>query len=66
MALFYFYYVYFLLALPWMFLGQGLNLCYSSDLSHYSDNTGSLTRCATRELLLYLCLIKANYVVFST
>ena len=25
------------------FLGQGLNLCQSSDLSHSSDNTGSLT-----------------------
>ena len=33
------------------FLGQGLNLCHSSNLSRYSDNAGSLTCCATRELL---------------
>ena len=33
------------------FLGQGLNLCYSSDLSHSSDNAGSLTHWASRELL---------------
>ena len=30
----------------WMFLGQGLNLCHSSNLSHSSDNAGSLTCCA--------------------
>ena len=29
--------------------GQGLNPCHSSDLSHNSDNTGSLTCCATWE-----------------
>ena len=29
----------------WNFLGQGLNLCHSS------DSTGSLTHCTTRELL---------------
>ena len=33
----------------WKFLGQGLNLRHSSDLSHCSDNWGSLTCCATRE-----------------
>ena len=32
------------------FPGQGLNPHHSSDLSHKSDNTGSLTCCATREL----------------
>ena len=33
------------------FPGQGSNLHHSSDLSRCSDNTGSLTYCATRELL---------------
>ena len=32
------------------FLGQGLNLCHSSNPSSYSDNIGSLTPGATREL----------------
>ena len=32
------------------FLGQGLNLCHGSILSHSSDSTGSLTHWATREL----------------
>ena len=27
----------------WKFLGQGLNLCQSSDPSHSNDNTRSLT-----------------------
>lgn len=31
------------------FLGQGSNLCHSSDPSHYSDNARSLTHCATEE-----------------
>jgi len=31
--------------------GQGSNPQHSSDLSHCTDNTGSLTRCATREIL---------------
>ena len=31
------------------FLGQGSNPGHSSNLSHSSDNTGSLTQCATRE-----------------
>ena len=30
----------------WQFLGQGLNLHHSSDLSHCSDNAGSLACCA--------------------
>ena len=34
----------------WIFLGQGLNLCHSSDPSHSSDNTGSLTYYTTRKL----------------
>ena len=34
----------------WKFLGQGSNPHHSSDLSCYSDNPESLTRCATREL----------------
>ena len=34
----------------WKFPGKGLNPCHSSDLSHCSDNTGSLTCCTTREL----------------
>ena len=35
----------------WKFLGQGSILCHSRDLSHNnSDNTGSLTHWATREL----------------
>lgn len=32
------------------FLGQGSNLCHNGVLRHSSDNTGPLTRCATREL----------------
>ena len=35
----------------WKFPGQGLNLNLSSDLSCRSDNAGSLSHCATRELL---------------
>ena len=34
----------------WKFPGQGSNLCHSSDPSCCSDNTRSLTYCATREL----------------
>ena len=36
----------------WKFLGRGSNPSHSSNLSHCSDNTGSLTRCATMDLLL--------------
>ena len=39
-------------------LGQGLNLCHSSDLSYNSDNTRSLTCCATRKLQLWCILIR--------
>ena len=38
----------------WTFLSQGLNLHHSSDSIHSSDNTRSLTHCATRELLFVL------------
>ena len=38
----------------WKFLGQGLNLHHSSNLSLYSDYTGSFTCCATREFLQFL------------
>ena len=34
----------------WKFLGQGLNLCHSSDPSHSSDNVKSFNLQATREL----------------
>ena len=33
----------------WKFLGQGTNLCYSSNPSCCSDNAGSLTYHTTRE-----------------
>ena len=32
------------------FLGQLFNLCHSSNPSYCNDNTGSSTRCTTREL----------------
>ena len=38
----------------WKFPDQGLNPCYSSDLSSCSDSCGSLTYCTTRELILEL------------
>ena len=38
----------------WNFWGQGSNPCHSSDLSHSSDNSGSLTCGATRELDFFL------------
>ena len=34
----------------WKFLGLGTNPCHSSNSSHCSDNTGSLTNCTAREL----------------
>ena len=34
----------------WIFLGQESNLYHSSNPSYCSDNAGSLTHCATREL----------------
>ena len=42
----YFHFFFFFFACAcgtWKFLGQGLNPSYSSNLSLYSDNTGSLT-----------------------
>ena len=41
----------------WKFPGQVSNVCVSSDPSHSSDNTGSLTCCATWKLL-YFCHFK--------
>ena len=42
------------------FLGQGLNLCHSSNPSHSSDNAGSLTSRPTRNSqnfhFLFVCL----------
>ena len=38
----------------WKFLGQGSNLCHSSNPSCCSGNAESLTCCATRELFIYL------------
>ena len=46
----------FFLAVPcgmWKFPRQGLNLSHNCNLSLCSDNTGSLTHCAIRELLIY-------------
>ena len=39
-----------------MFPGPGSNTYLSSDLSHSSDNAGSLTCCATREVQDWLIL----------
>ena len=47
----------------WKSLGQGLDLDHSSDLSSCSNNTGSLTRCTTRELIMGLfdvCILGNN------
>ena len=44
----------------WKFPSQGLNQCHSSDPS--SDSTGSLTYCATRELL-ELCEFYSTFPV---
>ena len=38
----------------WKFPGQGSNPPHSCDLSHGSNNAGSLTCCATKELLIRL------------
>ena len=37
------------------FLGQGSNLCHSSDLSHSSDNAGSLTHEVIKEFCKLTC-----------
>ena len=44
----------------WKFQGQGANLHHSSDQSHSSDNAGSLTHGATRELLKLMLLFLKN------
>ena len=36
----------------WNFMSQVSNLCHSSHPSHYNNNVGFLTWCATRELLI--------------
>ena len=41
----------------WKFLGQRQNLSHSSDPSHCSDNTRSLTHCAKRDLLVPCFLV---------
>ena len=46
----------------WKFPGQGLNLCHSSTLSRCSDNTGSLSHCATRELLDVFIFFQKSYI----
>ena len=52
--LFYFFFFFFFCLTHgmWKPLGQGSNLHHSSDPSHFSDNSGSLTRCAI-ELLIF-------------
>ena len=48
----------------WKFPSQGWNLHLSSNLSCCSDNTGSLTLCATRELIdLFIYLI--TYLIWG-
>ena len=42
----------------WKFPDQGSNPCHSSNQSHYSDNTRSLTHWATRELLPVLFFVE--------
>lgn len=46
------FFFFFFLAVPRgiQFLGQGWSPRHSSDPSHCSDNVGSLTHCAAREL----------------
>ena len=45
----------------WKFLGQGLNLCQSSDLNHSSDNARFLTLCASGGLLKVLLLQSLHF-----
>ena len=45
----------------WKFLGQGLNLCHSSDLGCCRDSTGYVTYCTTRKLLYRLFLMLFGY-----
>ena len=44
----------------WKFLGQGLNLSHSSNLSCCSDNARSLTCCTTRELPEKIIFLTSN------
>ena len=52
----------------WKFLGQGSNLCHSSDQGCCSDDVGYLTRCATGEFrvitFLYLYNIYNIYYIY--
>ena len=42
-----------MIALFWLRLRHtGLNPCHGSDPSHYRDHAGSLTHCATGELMI--------------
>ena len=54
------------LATLWKFWGQGLNLSYSIGLSHRSDNTGSLSHWATRELQFHLYYMKRKIISLSS
>ena len=47
------------------FLGQGSNLCHSSDPSHSSDNAGSLTLWTNRELTCRLNFKRAISKMYS-
>ena len=52
----------------WKFLGQGLNLCHSSNPSCHRDNARSLTYCATKELfviLISISLMTKDVDIFS-
>ena len=44
----------------WKFHGQGWELCHSSDLSHSSNNSGSLGQCDTRAFLYLPLLLSAS------
>ena len=52
--LFFLSFFFFCLFGMWKFLGQGSNLHHGSNPSCYSDNTRSLTCCATKELQTYI------------
>ena len=66
----FFFFFFFGLFVFWLCLqpmevpGQGLNLCHSSDPSCCSDNTRSLTRYTTRELL-NIFLYTLNFFCFQ-
>ena len=46
-------------------LGQGSNLCHSSNPSHSSGSAGPLNRQATRELLVFLILFLNKMAVLA-